>query len=62
MSRRRLGVKLYGAVLATMTALSNEAKHCRRQAQLGDAIDRVFDKVLSTAFVDRNLLELDDFI
>ena len=62
MSRRRLGVKLYGAVFTALTALSNETKQCCSQGQVGDAIDRVFDRVLSRAFVDSNLIGIDDFI
>ena len=60
MSRRKLGVKLHSAVLNTMTALSIDPKSGR--TQVGEAIDRVFDKVLSTAFVDKNLIDIDDFI
>ena len=62
MSKRRLGFKLYEAVVTTMVAISNDQKRDGVQAQVGDAIDRVFDKVLGSTFADYQVLEIDDFI
>ena len=61
-SRRKLGVKLRDAVFTSLVALSNQSRQGRGQSQISQAVDRVFDKVLSSAFIDRNMLDMDDFI
>lgn len=55
-------MKAFDAVLASMTALQSQQKQGRDKSQVAEGVDRVFEKVLNTRFIDHNMLQLDDFI
>ncbi|KAK9811951.1 hypothetical protein WJX73_002451 [Symbiochloris irregularis] len=62
-SKRKLGKKLHTAVLTTLVAMGHDQRqNSKGAAGVGEAIDRVFDRVLGSTLADYQLLDMDDFI